>query len=143
MNYWIFKCNPKEYRLDARLADSHPTISWRITRYRDEIDAGDIAFNWQTGPKRGFRAVFKLDCAPQIMPELKREQRYNRVRDTEELLRVTGKITERHMNLQSTILRATPGLEGLSMFHGFQQGTNFRMTKREAQIVFLLHAKTA
>ncbi len=143
MNYWIFKCNPENYRLDARLADPEPKSSWTVTRYRDEIAAGDIVFVWQTGPKRGFRAVLKLDSAPQVMPELEHEQKFNRVRDTEERCRVVATITERRMNLPHTLLRATSGLAKLSVFHGFRQATNFPMTEGEAKIVLSLLRKNA
>jgi len=141
MSYWIFKCSPDDYRLDARLADPTPTISWRVTRYRDEITEGDMAFVWQTGPNRRFRALLHLDSDPQMIPEIKGEQKYNRVRDTETKFRVLATITQRQINLPHTLLRATPGLDGLSLFHGFQQGTNFRMTEKEARIVLKLHSK--
>ena len=37
MSYWIFKTNPDKYLLDERLRDAEPKISWKVTRYKDEI----------------------------------------------------------------------------------------------------------
>jgi hypothetical protein len=143
MSYWIFKCDPDSFRLDARFADPFPTISWIVTRYRDQIERDDTALVWQTGPKRGFRAILQLDSDPKIMPELKSEQKYNKEHDTEERYRVLATIKEREMNLPHTLLRNTPGLEELSMFHGYQQGTNFKMTEKEFRTVLKLHAQNA
>ena len=57
MSHWIFKANPEKYRIDERLKDVEPKISWRVTRYKDEIQKGDIAFIWRTGTNRGICAV--------------------------------------------------------------------------------------
>ena len=59
MSYWIFKYNPEKYRLQERLADPNPTITWTITRYRDQISPGDTIFVWETGRNRGIRAVLR------------------------------------------------------------------------------------
>lgn len=77
------------------------------------------------------------------MPELESEQKYNVAAEVDEQCRIIATLSARGMNLPHTLLRATPGLEGLSVFHGFQQGTNFRMTEAEAKIVFSLHEKNA
>ncbi len=49
MNYWIFKCNPDKYRIDDRLEDPEEIITWQITRYKENIAPGDLAFIWKTG----------------------------------------------------------------------------------------------
>ena len=59
MAFWIFKCNPEKYRLSERLADATPAISWRVTKYHDEIGPGDTVFIWETGPERGIRAFMR------------------------------------------------------------------------------------
>ena len=41
MAFWIFKFNPDRYRLADRLADPTPTLTWTVSRFRDEINAGD------------------------------------------------------------------------------------------------------
>ena len=50
MAYWIFKCNPEKYRLADRLADPNPTtLTWTVSRHRDEIGPGDTVFPSETG----------------------------------------------------------------------------------------------
>src|SRR5438105_15259378 len=87
MAYWIFKCNLDEYRLAERLADPNPIISWRVTRYREEIHEGDTVFIWETGPYRGIRAVMRVDQDPREMAELEAEQPHQDERDPDQLQR--------------------------------------------------------
>jgi predicted RNA-binding protein with PUA-like domain len=135
MAFWIFKCNPELYRLEDRLADPNPTISWTVSRHREEIGPGDTVFLWVTGSKRGIRAVMRVDNAPRMMAELESEQRYWARRDTEEKWRVVGPLTHRDVNLSHTDLRETPGLEELAVFQGFQQMTNFPVTPEQGAIL--------
>jgi hypothetical protein len=140
MAYWIFKCNPEQYRLSARLADPNPPTTWMVTRHRDEIGPGDIVFIWETGPNRGIRAIMRVDEGPAEMKELEAEQPYNVERDTETILRVLGTLTHRDVNLSNEALRAVPGLEDLSVFRKdvFQKGTNFPVTSEQAAILLRL-----
>jgi hypothetical protein len=50
MNYWMFVCNPKYYKLDERLADpTDLTLTWLVeSRFHEEICPGDTAFIWET-----------------------------------------------------------------------------------------------
>ena len=57
MNYWIFKANPDKYRIDDRLRDPYPHVTWAITRYHERIQKGDIVFIWRGGTPRGICAV--------------------------------------------------------------------------------------
>ena len=143
MAYWIFKCNPEKYRLSERLGDSNPIITWTVSRYRDQINPGDTVFLWETGPDRGIRAVFRVESAPQELPELESEQPYWVQRDTESRCRVVGILTRRDVHLPGDNLRSVPGLEELSVFHGFQQSTNFIVTPEQGSIlVRLIEAAT-
>jgi hypothetical protein len=135
MTYWIFKCNPERYKLTERMADPNPAMTWTVSRYRDEIGPGDIVFIWETGRERGIRAVLRAEGIPQDMPELESEQPYWTERDTEIRCRVQATITHRDVNLSHTDLRLIPGLEELSVFHGFQQGTNFAVKPEEGVIL--------
>lgn len=138
MAFWIFKCNPAKYRLADRLADPNPTLTWTVSRHRDEIGSGDTVFLWETGPNRGIRAVMRVDKAPRLMAELESEQAYWAERDTQEQWRVMGSLTHRDVGLSHTDLRGVPGLENLSVFHGFQQQTNFPVTPEEGAILLRL-----
>jgi len=138
MAFWIFKCNPQIYQLEAHLADPNPTITWTVTRYRDEIQAEDTVFLWATGADRGIRAMFRVDAPPRPMAELDSEQAYWKNGDTRQKWHVIGTLSHRDIHLSHTLLRQTSGLEGLSVFHGFQQATNFRVTSAEGAILMRL-----
>lgn len=138
MAFWIFKCNPEKYRVADRLTDPNPNLTWTVSRYRDQIGPGDTIFIWETGRDRGIRAVLRAESVPQDSPELESEQPYWAERDTEVQCRVIAMITHRDVNLPHTYLRSVRGLENLSVFHGFQQGTNFPVTPEEGAILLRL-----
>jgi EVE domain len=134
MATWIFKCDPKLYRLSDRLSDPNNMISWLVTKYRNEIQPSDMVFLMETGPKRAILAVMRVDEAPQEREELESEQTYWVSRDTERRCRVLGTITKR-VDLPIEELKGVEGLEHLSILEGFQQGTNFKVTEAEAEIL--------
>jgi predicted RNA-binding protein with PUA-like domain len=131
MNYWIFKCDPTKYRLDDRLKDPHPHTTWRVSRYRDEIRTGDIAFIWQTGKERGLRAVLRVDADPYEMEELSHEQRFQAEPDHERCVRVACTLTHRFPLIPAASLKSIEALQNMPVFQGFQQATNFRLTLDE------------
>ncbi|MBA4373905.1 MAG: hypothetical protein C0402_13735 [Thermodesulfovibrio sp.] len=138
MNYWIFKANPAQYRLAERLKDAEKQISWRVTRYKDEIQKGDTFFIWRTGAERGICAVARIDTNPAEMKELESEQKYNVERDIKIIMRVLGTLTHRFDRISPQELKNISGLENLSVFSGFQQATNFRVTDQEGEILMKL-----
>jgi predicted RNA-binding protein with PUA-like domain len=142
MAFWIFKCNPDKYRLADRLADPNPTLTWTVSRFRDEISAGDTVFLWVTGSQRGIRAVLRVDEPPRLMVEMESEQEYWADRDTQEQFRVVGTLIHREVNLPHTELREIEGLADLSVFTGFQQATNFPVTPTQGEILSRLVASS-
>ncbi len=131
MSYWIFKCDPKKYRLGDRLDElEDEKTTWLVTRYKNDIAPGDTAFLMETGLKRAIRAVMRIDSSPQTTPELEHEQAYWTERDTENRCRVTGTLTHR-VDLPIADLKTVGALEQLSIFRGFQQGTNFKVSTDE------------
>jgi 5-methylcytosine-specific restriction protein A len=138
MAYWLFKCNPGRYNLDARLLNPDPVITWTVSRYADEIRPGDKVFLWATGPDRGIRAVIRVDEGPRPMPERESEQQYWSERDESVKDRVVGTLIHRGLSLTADDLRPVPGLEQLAVFHGFQQATNLRVTDAEGDILMEL-----
>lgn len=136
MAFWIFKCNPAQYRLSDRLVEEpNDATTWTVRQHRNKIGPGDIAFLWETGPKGGIRAVIEIDSAPAEMFELVHEQSYWSTPDTERRLRVLGTLIRRNIHLTRGGLREVPGLENLSVFHGFQQMTNFPVSAEEGAIL--------
>ena len=115
-----------------------PKISWKVTRYEDEIRKGDIAFIWRTGAARGICAVMRVDSHPKKSEELESEQKYNVERDTITKVRVEGTLTHRFECIPNRELKSMAGLEKLSVFSGFQQTTNFKVTDEEGKILLEL-----
>jgi hypothetical protein len=135
MRFWIFKCNPDFYRLNDRLADQEPRITWLVSGYKVEISAGDIAFIWETGVRR-IRGIMEISDGPREMLELEHEQQYLTKPDRIKKLRVCGRLdSKRDVCISHTELRPIPSLENLSMFHGNQQGTNFPVEQKEGEII--------
>lgn len=137
MSYWIFKCDPKRYRLADRVADPMEETTWLVTRYKNEIAPGDTAFLMETGSQRCIRAVMRVDSSPQEMSELESEQRYWTDRDTEARCRVRGTLTHR-TELPIAELQSVDVLRDLSIFKGFQQGTNFRVSEDEGRTILAM-----
>jgi hypothetical protein len=137
MSFWIFKCDPKKYRLAERLLNATTDATWLVTRYKKEIAPGDTAFLMETGPQRCIRAVMRVDSSPQEMAELETEQAYWFDRDTETRCRVRGTITHR-TELPISELQSVEALQELSIFKGFQQGTNFRVNDEEGRIIMAI-----
>ena len=139
MNYWIFKCNPKRYNIDLRLArNTEDQITWSANQYEKEIAAGDIAFIWRTGRKWGIYAVMQIEESPRKRADLESERRYYLDYDVGECMRVLGRLTHRLKGIHAKELKNTPGLENLSALYGFRQGTNFRVTPEEGRILMSL-----
>lgn len=134
MSYWIFKCDPKRYRLNERMADPNSTITWLVTRYKKAISVGDTVFLMETGPRRAIRAVMEVEVGPHETSEDEREQTYWVERDTETRCRVLG-------SLPIADLEGVEGLGDLSILHGVQQGTNFRVTDNQGAILLTLIAR--
>lgn len=138
MNYWIFKCNPTAYLLDDRRRDKEEKITWRVTRYNSEIQAGDLAFIWKTGKDRGICAVMQIESDPKEMPDYEHEDGYKIVLDNNLKVRVEGKIIRWVECISAYTLKSIDGLQNLSVFSGYQQTTNFRVTQEEGLILMKL-----
>ena len=134
MNYWIFKCNPKRYGLTDRLVDPASRITWLVTRYRKQIDVGDTVFLLETGSKRAIRAVVTVTVSPHETEELESERAYWKEPDFGKKWRIEGTITHR-VELPITEIEAVDGLLNLSIIKGWQQGTNFRVSTHEGEIL--------
>jgi EVE domain len=45
---WIFQGNPDQFDLDSYLGTSPSQLPWLVTRYAQQIAAGDRVFIWRT-----------------------------------------------------------------------------------------------
>jgi hypothetical protein len=135
MAHWIFQGNPKYYDFDRRRQCSPPEITWLVTRYANEIGRDDIAFVFIGGKEPGIRGVLKITRYPDMMPERPHELQYYKVPPGGTEMRVLATITNATVSIPEALLRATPGLEKLSILQGQRQGTNFKVTPAEARII--------
>jgi len=141
MRYWIYKTNPEKYRIEERLHDPEPEITWKVTRYADLTAAGDIAFIWMAGEQRGIVGAMKLSSAPVMMDEIPTELPYYLEPAQGSTLRVKAVLTHRIALLPSIHLRNYPELMKCAVFHGFQQATNFLLTEKEGTFILDLIEK--
>src|SRR5205814_10709826 len=141
MRYWIFKCNPKKYRIDDRLKDPEKRITWKVTRYKDQIQKGDVAFIWRSGPKRGICAVMRIDCNAIEIKDIETEVKYYIDADSGEIPRVKGTLTHRFQCIPAQDLKNIQGLKHLSVFSGYQQTTNFKVTNEQGNTLMKLIEK--
>ena len=72
------------------------------------------------------------------MSEWEGEQPYWVKGDHQAKWRVSGTIIHRDVDLSAATLRDVPGLDNLSVFHGFQQMTNFPVSDEEGAILLRL-----
>ena len=63
-NYWMFKCYPHWYRLRESLAEFPKADTWKVSRYRKRIKAGDVVYIYQSAPCAGVYARGKVRCDP-------------------------------------------------------------------------------
>ena len=137
MSFWIFKCNPRRFDIDGRLRDPQPRTTYLVTRYCDRIRPGDTAFIWRTGPDGGIRAVMRVDSFPTEMGEVAEDAPYwADGRETGPALRVVGTFTHRFPCITRAALKGMPELKDLSVFHGFQQATNFEVSAAEGAVLW-------
>lgn len=140
MAHWIFKASPDKYKIDDRLSDPLTLVTWKVNdEYRGNIDVGDIAFIYRTGPEpqRGIVGALRVTAQPCLMEEIDTEKPYCTDLSLGEEWRVRGEITHRCALavISAEELRGTAGLENLSVFHGFQMKTTFSVTPQEAAIL--------
>ena len=135
MNYWIFKCNPDKYRIDDRLKDPENKITWLVTRYRDKIKVDDIAFIWRTGNKRGIVGAIKIVEKPFWRKELDTELPYCIDLDNSLRMRVVADIFSRGPFLSQEYIQSVSKLQDLSIFRGFKQATNYKITENEGRLI--------
>lgn len=135
MNFWVFKCDRKKYRLDDRVNDSAQPITWRVTRYADEIKPGDVAFISQTCPDPGIRAAIEIQSNPTVRVELQSERKFW-INPPILECRVEGVLTKRCDVISFKTLR-NAGLTNLSIYSR-ERATNFKLTQAEGRTILRL-----
>jgi hypothetical protein len=140
---WVFQGNSERYRVYSSLLDENvKEAAWLVSRYRDEIRAGDIGLIWKAGQCSGIYAVGDVISNPQMMYDLEESRKYWKYEShrNQKLLRVVirYKLRLRLTNaLLKTELRKIPELRNMEIFKR-AIGTNFRVTPEEWQIILNL-----
>jgi predicted RNA-binding protein with PUA-like domain len=129
MNYWIFKANPAIYDVEASIRQGKYPDRWKVSRYSKEIRRGDVVFLWITGNPRGIIAMFETTTDPYYIPPNPVDPYWS---DT---FKVDLHLLSHFPKLDAEFLKTVPGLQSLSMFHGFQAATNFKVTEQEGEII--------
>jgi hypothetical protein len=62
---WILQANPAHYDIDGALGVLDQ-IWWRTPRYTSEIQVGDAAVVWRSGPDAGIVGIARVIAAPQV-----------------------------------------------------------------------------
>ncbi|MDA3938396.1 MAG: EVE domain-containing protein [Spirochaetia bacterium] len=62
-SYWIFQGNPQLFDVETYL-DSKNSITWKVSRYQNEITVGDIVLLWKSGENAGVYAEGIVTDAP-------------------------------------------------------------------------------
>jgi 5-methylcytosine-specific restriction enzyme B len=135
MNYWIFKANPELYDVEKHIREGNKFNSWKVSRYRNEIKKGDIAFLWVTGHPRGIIATLEILSDPYYIPPNPNDSYLS------DIYKVDLRLTAHFPLLDADFLKTLPGLAGMSTFHGFQAATNFKVTPEEGEIISKLIGK--
>ena len=140
---WIFQSVPKTYNLKDALAD--PELQedvWRIRQYQGEIRNGDFALLWKGGKHdRGIYAVVEIISDPNPMVESERSSRYW-INSSDKLKKEIRVGIRRKLGedgaplLLESKIKTVSGLMSNSFLNGkFRQGTNFKVTNDEWQII--------
>ncbi len=129
MNYWIFKSNPALYDVEASIRRGSPPRGWKVSRYRNEIKAGDVIFLWRTGSPRGIFATFEATSDPYHIPPNPVEPYWS------DIYKVDVRLLKHFSLLDADYLKQVPGLQNLSTFHGYQAATNFKVIPAEGEII--------
>lgn len=144
---WVFQGNQKRYDVYNSLLDENvKKAAWLVTRYRDEIHAGDIGLIWKAGQRSGIYAVGDVLSNPQMMCDLKESRKYWKYESdqNQKLLRVKirYKLKLRLTNaLLKTELEKIPELRNMEILKR-AIGTNFRVTPQEWQVILSLLKKS-
>ena len=135
---WIFQAIPEDYNLPAALAKL-PQLSWLVSRYAREIQPGDRVYLWASGKKAGIYAVARVVTPTQVMPDLPAEAEFQLVDETaDEKDRPRVMVTIEHVlevPVPRSDIKVHPDLGTLQIIK-FAQGTNFRVSPREDEVLW-------
>jgi hypothetical protein len=132
MKYWLVCCDPERYPLDERLRDPDPRMTWRVTRYHDDMAAGDLAFVWLTGTRRGICAVLHVISSAEVVDRLRPSDVDCVDVEIGPIYTIEAALVDRGFTLPARSLRAEPVLGEMSIFSETQHATEYHVSRPEA-----------
>ena len=151
MRTWIFQANPDEYDIDGYFASRPAEVVWLVTRYADEIAAGDRVYLWRNqGQQRAVAGIIAeaiVTTAPVLRGEDPNGVRFWRtqgpratapqVRAGMRLLKVATarEVIRREWCKDDPILRDLANIR-------MQAGTNYPVTPEQARRLGALWSRT-
>jgi MoxR-like ATPase len=136
-SYWIFQANPKYFNL-VGAAKELKEISWKINRYKEYIQVGDIVYFWEAGNKAGIVAIGKIDSIHAAITTPNEEMKFvrgdeNRDEDPTPFFGARVSI-DRVLpdRIEKQKLLSDPVFVSMQILR-HPQGTNFKVTYEEAQ----------
>jgi len=131
---WIFQANPKYYDVDSAVRELSEQ-TWLAAQSTKQIQVGDTAYIWKSGPEAGIIAVGSVMTEPAEMLSADGEDKYNRApeRLAGKKLRVRLRIDKVLSNpIKRAQLKSHPKLSSLTIL-SFANATNFSVRPEQAQ----------
>lgn len=138
-NYWIFQSNPKYYDIVGAL-NEYQSMSFTVSRYKDEIKPGDTVFIWASGNDAGVYAVAEVTSLPHTLgytppPDpFDREERNVNEKTISVDIDILEVLTTPLLKKQ---LINNSELRHLSIISS-PQGTNFKVSKFQGELILKL-----
>jgi hypothetical protein len=127
-NAWVFQSNPVLYDLRGALRELKEQV-WSVSRYAQEIRAGDRVYLWEAGRHGGIVGVAEISEPARLQPEPPEQLPFARVaeafagerlRARLKVLRIIDPVIPRQS------VASSPDLGGLGVLR-CSRGTNFRL----------------
>ncbi len=137
--YWIFQSNPKYYNIISAMND-YTSMSFTVSRYKDEIKPGDTVFIWVSGARAGIYAITEVMSYP-YSPDFPPPPDPYDINDIYEKDNTKKVQIEIKKVLKSPLLKERlinySELKDLSIIAA-PQGTNFRVKKSQGDLILKL-----
>src|ERR1017187_1223522 len=141
---WIFQGNPNVFGVDDYLTRNPKLVYWRTPKFQSEIRVGDRAFIWRAGIDSGVIAIGRV-VEPPTLPDLVRHPEVlandlwfsAKPSDDEPKTGIRPEsirlVCEEGM-VSRDLVKSNPLLKNSTIIR-MPQGTVFRLTDREAEIL--------
>lgn len=134
VNYWVFQGNPDYYDLIEALKND-AVKSWTINSHKDKIQPKDKVILWKTGEKSGCYALLEVEQKPMESEDDEEKLKYYH-QEPEGDSRLRAKVQVTHNLAEIPIFKyEIRNIDGLEDLNVGLQGTNFKATKEEYELI--------